>query len=126
MKTGLVPAGKPIEQRTAQMQSRYPVPVAPILRLLEKWLDEKSKQKDWERRNNWELSMGEQDSSPIRILAHELEMTVDTATRMMSRYRNKETTYMAFNNADRIVSILYGPHYWYVDDELREIYETCA
>lgn len=103
-------AGRSWEKRCSGIQKRYPVPAEPILRLLESWLTE----------------VGSQTDIPIEVLAQELRMKESTAARMVYRLRNRETTYMSFNAADNIVSKLYGPHFWLLDDELHAIYEEHA
>ena len=121
-------ASKPFEERNAGTQKRYPVPVAPILRVIEQWLEETSLQQQWQQgvsEHGYHTKEGSL-ASPFEVLATVIDTSPSTATRMIYRMRNQESTYTDFKTADKIITALYGPHHWYVDDELRAIYEEHA
>lgn len=103
-------AGRAWEERSNGMRKRYPVPAGPILNLLETWIAE----------NRTELNDG------FESLGQELGILPDSASRLVLRLRSGETTYMSLAQADKIISALYGPHYWYLNDDLQAIYEEHA
>ena len=103
-------AGKPWAERSPGIRKRYPVPAEPILKLLENWLQERKSDV----------------SEPYESLGMELGIKESGAARMIYRLRNKETTYMSLAQADKIISALFGPHYWYENEELLAIYEEHA
>lgn len=102
--------GRAWGERSPGMRKRYPVPAEHILKLLEDWLSERKSD----------------ISEPYESLGKELGIKGSGAARMVYRLRNKETTYMSISQADKIISALFGPHYWYENEELLAIYEEHA
>lgn len=103
-------SGRPWEERNPGMKKRYPVPAELVLELIESWLEE--------RRN--------EEADQYESLGQELGIKQSGAMRMVYRLRHKETTYMSFGQADKIISALFGPQHWYTDETLNAIYEEHA
>ena len=119
-------SGRPWEERTLELQRRYPIPVAPILKVLNEWMERRELEQSWGNDLVTFTTSAERPSSPGIILGQELGMTTESALKMLSRFRRGETTYTDFKTADRIVTALFGPQYWYENEELQKIYEEHA
>jgi hypothetical protein len=119
-------SGRPWEERTLELQRRYPIPVAPILKVLNEWMERRELEQSWGNDRVTFTTSAERPSSPGIILGQELGMTTESALKMLSRFRRGETTYTDFKTADRIVTALFGPQYWYENEELQKIYEEHA
>ena len=119
-------SGRPWEERTPQIQGRYPIPVAPILNAINEWMERMEQEQSWGDERATFTKSADRPATPGIILGQELGMTNDTAGRMLSRFRSEETTYTDFKTADKIITALFGPQYWYENEELQKIYEEHA
>jgi hypothetical protein len=117
---------KPFSERAPEIRKKYPVPVGPILDVLEKWLLQIGHSNGFTDSNQTFTESEIRVATPCQILAQELGMKEHSTARMLSRFRNRETTYMSFDRADKIITTLHGPQYWHETTELQRIYEECA
>lgn len=100
---------------------RYPVPVGPVLRVVEQWLADETERERWEPNGN------RHDNnvllSPTERLAATVGMTGDGLRRQLRRLRY-EATHCSVETADKLIAATYGPDMWRTDPELAAVHAS--
>lgn len=110
--------------RKAQHRTMYPVPVAPVLRHVERWLERYQRENDCDiRAVNAKTTQGElAPLTAIQALAERCGTSGPSMVRSLYRMR-RESARMQLAVADRLLTATYGPHVWREDKELRGVME---
>ncbi len=94
-------------------QANHPVPVQPVLAVVERWIAENAAESGWT--TNGRTGM----LRPERQLAQVMGLKWTTVARQLYRMRH-ESQHLTLVNADRYVDATYGHRLWAVDHELAE------
>lgn len=103
-------------------RSRYPVPCAPILRIVDRWLEAYGRETGITHEYIREAALHKRvlPLTGHAVLAQRCGFTSRSMTRTMYRLR-RESSHMRLSQADKLLQATYGAHLWEEDPELRAI-----